>query len=74
MKEEYRGYTIEFDTENVKIWNTKGELVLDEKYTLNYDFVLNVSKAWVDVDIGENIDKMKMAVKDLENDINNSLM
>lgn len=74
MKEEYRGYTIEFDTENVKIWNTKGELVLDEKYTLNYNFVLNVSKAWVDVDIGENIDKMKMAVKDLENDINNSLM
>ena len=74
MKEEYRGYTIEFDTENVKIWNTKGELVLDEKYNLNYNFVLNVSKAWVDVDIVENIDKMEMAVKDLENDINNSLM
>lgn len=73
LLETYRTYTI-LVSDKVEIKNKSGELILSQEYVVEESVAMGLARSFVDVDIEERIKQTIDNTKDLENDINNSLM
>jgi uncharacterized Rmd1/YagE family protein len=73
LLEIYRTYTI-LVAEKVEIKTKSGELILSQEYSVEEAVAMGLARSFVDVDIEERIKQTIDNTKELENEINNSLM
>lgn len=73
LLETYRTYTI-LISEKVEIKNKSGELILSQEYSVEEAVAMGLARNFVDVDIEERIKQTIDNTKELENEINYSLM